>query len=215
MSKEKVNSSIKELFSVMNDRVADIIKKSSSSDAAAKKIVTYVSGEIAAKSYGYMSTLYTSLSDKTLQETVFQNVDNANQFYDLDLRGRITDAYKFDRNDPAIYQSGMDFKDISPKYTSLAGGLGTVALADVLLGVLTMKHDIPLWMVITGVVAACLVGCGAACVAYYKVVPRINKRRYLKAVQKIMADLEQEMYKWVDGVVDFYNTQVDELKKTL
>ena len=72
--------------------------------------------------------------------------------------------------------------------------------------------DIPVVGIIAGAIVAGLAGCG---VTYCKVVPDINKKRFIEAVKAFMDDLEQEMYKWVDGVIEFYNKQVEELKKTL
>ena len=37
----------------------------------------------------------------------------------------------------------------------------------------------------------------------------------MDAVKSFMAELEDEMFKWVDEVVAYYNKQVEELKKTL
>lgn len=159
-----------------------------------------------------MSTLYSSLSDQTLQEPLFQNVDNANKFFDLELDKKIVDAYKFDGKDSAIFEKGLSLHEINRVYASAAAGVGTAAVGGILLSVLSGAVDIPVVGIIAGAIVAGLIGCG---VTYCKVVPDINKQRFIEAVKAFMADLEQEMYKWVDGVIEFYNKQVEELKKTL
>lgn len=212
MSEMKVKAHIKELFITMNDEVTNMVQNSYSSEKATKDIMQYVSGKIASTSRGYMSTLYSALSDQTLQEPIFQNVDNANKFFNLELDKKIVDAYKFDGKDSAVFENGLSLHEINRVYASAAAGVGTAAVGRILLGVLSGAVDIPMVGIIAGAIVAGLAGCG---VTYCKVVPDINKQRFIEAVKAFMADLEQEMYKWVDGVIEFYNKQVEELKKTL
>ena len=212
MSEMKVKAHIKELFITMNDEVTNMVQNSYSSEKATKDIMQYVSGKIASTSRGYMSTLYSALSDQTLQEPIFQNVDNANKFFNLELDKKIVDAYKFDGKDSAVFEKGLSLHEINRVYASAAAGVGTATVGGILLGVLSGTVDIPVVGIIAGAIVAGLAGCG---VTYCKVVPDINKQRFIEAVKAFMADLEQEMYKWVDGVVEFYNKQVEELKKTL
>lgn len=212
MSEMKVKTHIKELFTTMNAEVTNMVQNSYSSEKAIKDIMQYVSGKIASTSRGYMSTLYSSLSDQTLQEPIFQNVDNANRFFDLELDKKIVDAYKFDSKESTIFEKGLNLNEINRVYASAAAGVGTAAVGGILLGVLSGAVDIPVVGIIAGAIVAGLIGCG---VTYCKIVPDINKQRFIEAVKTFMADLEQEMYKWVDGVIEFYNKQVEELKKTL
>lgn len=212
MSEMKVKAHIKELFVTMNDEVTNMVQNSYSSEKATKDIMQYVSGKIASTSRGYMSTLYSALSDQTLQEPIFQNVDNANKFFNLELDKKIVDAYKFDGKDSAVFEKGLSLYEINRVYASAAAGVGTATVGGILLGVLSGAVDIPMVGIIAGAIVAGIIGCG---VTYCKVVPDINKQRFIEAVKAFMADLEQEMYKWVDGVIEFYNKQVEELKKTL
>lgn len=212
MSEMKVKAHIKELFVTMNNEVTNMVQNSYSSEKVTKDIMQYVSGKIASTSRGYMSTLYSALSDQTLQEPIFQNVDNANKFFNLELDKKIVDAYKFDGKDSAVFEKGLSLHEINRVYASAAAGVGTATVGGILLGVLSGTVDIPMVGIIAGAIVAGLIGCG---VTYCKVVPDINKQRFIEAVKAFMAGLEQEMYKWVDGVIKFYNNQVEELKKTL
>ena len=207
MSEAKVMAHIKELFSTMNAEVEKMVQNSFSSDKATTDIMEYVSGRIASATRGYMSTLYSSLSAETLKEPIFQNVDNANAFYDLELDKKIVDSYKFDSKASVVFQKGLDVREINRVYATAVAGVGTAAVGGILLGV-----DIPVVGIIAGAIVAGLAGSG---VTYYKIVPDINKQRFMEVVKSFMADLEEEMYKWVDGVVSYYDKQVAELKKTL
>ena len=103
MSEKKVKDCIKELFSTMNVEVEQTVQNSFSSEKATEDIVQYVSSKIAAASRGYMSTIYTTLSDETLKEPIFQNVSNSNKFFDLELDKKIVETYKFDSKDFPIF----------------------------------------------------------------------------------------------------------------
>lgn len=212
MSEMNVKAHIKDLFATMNSEVEKIVQNSPSSEKATADIMEYVSGRIASAARGYMSTLYSSLSAETLKEPIFQNVDNANKFYEMELDKKIVAAYKFDSKDSVSFQKGLSADDINRAYVAAAAGVGTTAVGGVLLGVLSGVVDIPVIGIIAGAIIAGLVGSG---ITYCKIVPDINKQRFLEAVKSFMADLETEMYKWVDGVIEFYNSQVDKLKTTL
>lgn len=71
---EKVKLYIKDLFGEMKEEVFDIVNTSPSSKIATQNIMEYVSGKIAAASQGYMVDLYGELSQKTLNEAVFQDL---------------------------------------------------------------------------------------------------------------------------------------------
>ena len=212
MSEMNVKAHIRELFSTINVEVEKMVQNSYSSEKATEDIMRYVSSKIASASRGYMSTLYTTLSNETLKEPVFQDTDNSNKFFDSELDKKIVDAYKFDGKDSPVFHKGLDVKEVDRAYASAIAGVGTAAVGGVLLGVLSGVVDMPVIGIIAGAIVAGLVGSG---VAYCKVVPDINRQRFQKVVRSFMADLEQELYKWVDGVIAFYYEQVDELKKSL
>lgn len=212
MSEKKVKDCIKELFSTMNVEVEQTVQNSFSSEKATEDIVQYVSSKIAAASRGYMSTIYTTLSDETLKEPIFQNVSNSNKFFDLELDKKIVETYKFDGKDFPIFQDGLNVNEINRAYATAMAGVGTAAVGGILLGILSGAVDIPVIGIIAGAIIAGLVGSG---VTYCRVVPDINRQRFLDVVKSFMADLEEEMYRWVDGVIAFYHVQVDELKKAL
>lgn len=209
---EKVKGYIKSLFVDLNEEVADIVQTSPSSSAATQSIMDIVSGKIAASSQSYMVDLYSELSRKTLSEEIFKDPANANKFYELNMRKKISDAYKFDIQDLDAYSKGIDFKEVNRLYTSAGAAVGSAAVGGILLGVLSGVVDIPMVVIIAGAV---LVGIAGGGIAYAKVAPDRDKVKFLNAVQSFMAKLEDALMNWVDEVVKFYNRTVDELKRTL
>lgn len=209
---EKVKSYIKKLFTELNEEVNGIVKISPSSTKATQSIMEYVSVKIAASTQGYMADIYSEMSKKTLSEEIFQEPANANRFYELNLRKRISDAYSFDVKNVKAYDAVLDFKEINRVYASAGAAVGSATVSAILLGILSGVVDIPVSVVIAGAV---LVGAGGGATTYLKVVPEKNRSNYLKSVNKFMAELENELLKWVDDVAEFYNQNVEELKANL
>ena len=203
-----VKAYIKELFATMNPEVSKMVRNAFSSEKTTKDVRCYVSSKIAAASHGYMSTIYSTLSDKTLKEPIFQDLDHSNKFFDLELDMQIVDAYKLAVMDLLTFNKRFDVKEINRAYFTAMAGVGTAAVSGILLSGL---DDITVIGIVGGAIVAGLVGSG---VAYFKVVPDINKQRFLEAAKVFMKKLENEMYRWVDDVIDFYNVKVEELKKT-
>jgi len=209
---EKVKGYIKNLFADLKEEVTDIVRTSPSPTVATQRIMEFVSGKIAASSQGYMVDLYGELSKKTLNEGIFQDPANANKFYELNMRQKISDAYQFDVQDLRAYSTGVDFREINRVYTSAGVAVGSAVVGGILMGVLSGVVDIPMVVIIAGAILAGIAGGG---VTYAKVVPEKNKMNYLKAVAAFMVELEDELLNWVDEVVKFYNQKIAELKATL
>lgn len=212
MSDEIVKRMIDELFTTMEIKVKDIIANSRNSEQATRLITEYISSSVAAESLGYMSLLYSHLSKKTLSENVFKDPANANKFYELGLRKKLVDAYEFDIDSVASYKSGIDFNEINRVYTAAGAAVGSAAVSGILLGVLNGVVDIPIVVIIAGAVLAAI---GGGSITFFKVVPDINKQRFDSAVDSFMKELKESLLNWVDDVTNFYNREVEELKKTL
>ncbi len=209
---EKVKGYIEKLFVEMNEEVSEIVNTSPTSVIATQEIMEYVSSKISASSKGYMIDLYGELSKKTLSEKIFEDSANANKFYELNMRQKISDAYQFDVKDLNAYNAGVDFKEINRAYASAGAAAGTAAVGGILLGALSGVVHIPMVVIIAGAVLA---GLSAGGVTYTKVVPEKNKSNFKEAVDAFMNSLKIELLNWVDNVVKFYNQKVEELKATL
>ena len=212
MSVEKVNTHVKNLFTTMDDEVEQMVNTTFSPEATATEIMEYVSKRLSSATNGYISTLYSSLSSETLQEAAFQSAKNANAFYDLELDEKMIECCKFDRKKSKKKKKGIEVHELNRVNTTVAAGVGTAAVGGALLAGLSCVVDIPVGGIISGAIAVGLAGSG---ITYCKIVPDINKQRLMDAVKSFMAELEDEMFKWVDEVVAYYNKQVEELKKTL
>lgn len=97
VSIEKVNAHIKNSFTTMNDEVEKMVDTTFSPEGTATEIMEYVSKRLSSSTNGYISTLYSSLSEETLKEPAFQSAKNANAFYDLELDEKMIECYKFDK----------------------------------------------------------------------------------------------------------------------
>lgn len=211
MANEKVKGLIENLFDEIREEVSELIRISPNSTAATESIMEYVSGKITANSKGYIITLYSELSKATLAEPLFESDVNANKFYDLELKQKIYKAYQFDVGDLSAYKVGITSKEINVAYATAASAVGGAAVGGILLGVLSGMVDIPLVIIIAGAVLA---GIGGG-LAAYKTIPAKNTESYTKGTLSFLAELETELLNWVDTITDYYNQQVEELKKTL
>lgn len=206
-----VKANIHLLFEEMNAEVESIVTSSHTADMATKGILDYVPEKVAMVTAGYMIDLYKVLSEKTLSDPIFQSAANANKFYELQLRQKIATAYSFDVKDLQDYIEGKSFNEINTLYSTAIAGVGGAVVGGVLLGLLSgaIVH-IP----VVGIIAGAFIA-GLASAGIYAGVCKTKKKDYRKAVQSFMADLENELLEWVDSVIDFYNSAVNELKSTL
>lgn len=209
---DKVKGYIHELFVEMNAEVSNIVNSAPSSSIATQRIMEYVSSQVAASSEGYMVDLYSELSRKTLNEEIFKDPANANKFYELNMRQKISNAYQFDVKSLDAYSKGIDFNEINRVYATAGAAVGSAAVGGILLGVLSGAVNIPMVVIIAG---AILVGVAGGSVTYTKIVPERNRTAFSEAVKTFMRELETELMNWVDEVVRFYNRKVAELKATL
>lgn len=212
MSENNVKNYIKELFTELNEEVTNIVDTIPDTDLATQHIMETVSGRVTAATEGYVFDLYSVLSKETLKEEVFQNAANANRFYAMNLREQIAEAYQFNIQSLREYSTGLDFNEINRVYAAAAVATGSAAVGGILLGILRGIVNIPFAVVISGAVLA---GIGGAGVAYMKIVPEKNQERFQTAATHFMENLEQELLRWVDDVIDFYNKKVEELKQSL
>nr|WP_304442814.1 hypothetical protein [uncultured Acetatifactor sp.] len=206
-----VKTNIHLLFKEMNVEVKRIVASSHTADMATRGLLDYVPKKVAMAAEGYMIDLYKVLSANTLNEPVFQSAANANRFYELQLRQKIAAAYRFDVKELQDYIKGKSFNEINALYSTAIAGLGGLVVGGALLGLLSgaVVH-----ISVAGIIAGAIVA-GLASAGIYTGVSKTRKKGYLIAVQTFMADLEKELMKWVDNVIDFYNSAVNELKDRL
>lgn len=207
----KIKEYIDKMFSGINTDISKIIENSTTWEIATQQIMKTVSGKITVAVQGYMIDIYSELSKATLSEPIFQKPENANKFYGLNLRQKISQAYQFDIQDLRAYTEGVNYKEISKTYAVAGAAVGSAAIGSVLLGVLFGAVKLPMVVVIAGAVAC---GIAGGVVANMKV-DTINKDRYKNTIMIFMSSLKDDLIKWVDDVIAFYNQEVNDLKNTL
>lgn len=212
MLDNNVKRQIEQLFIKLNAEVSDIMKSPLSTAEITDSIMKYISSSLASASQSFITDIYSSLSEQTLNEDIFQSAANANKFYDLGIRERLEDTYMFEVKDLKTYMKGIDYKEINRVYSSVAVGVGTTALSGILMGTLLSRLNIPIAILIAG---SLLLGLAGAGITYGKIIPAQNKANYITAVKKFMSNLKNELLIWVDKVIEFYDKEVNELKKTL
>ena len=82
-------------FDEISERVNDIVQNSMQPDQVVREVAEYVSGKLSASCKGYIALLYSVKSKETLREEVFSSSENANKFYDLNLRQKLSELYDF------------------------------------------------------------------------------------------------------------------------
>ena len=207
----KTKEYIDEMFLKINTDVSKIIESSATVEIATQQIMETVSSKITVAIQGYMIDIYSELSKATLSEPIFQKPENANKFYGLNLRQKISQAYQFDIQDLRAYTEGISYNEIGKTYATAGAVVGSAAVGGILLGILSGTVHLPLVVVIAGAVAC---GVAGGMVADMRI-DNINKDRYKNTIMIFMSSLKDDLIKWVDDVIAFYNQEVNDLKDTL
>ena len=211
MYNSRTKEYINDLFVDINSEVNRIVKPSPNTDSATQQIMEIASSKITAAIQGYMIDIYRDLSKQTLYDEIFKSPENANKFYELNLRQQISDAYQFDIQDLRSYTKGISYKEINKTYAVAVSSVGSAAVGGILLGVLSGLVNLPMVVVIAGAIAC---GIAGGVVANSQVDIK-NKEKYKNAVNSFMNSLKNDLIKWVDDVIDFYNKKVNDLKASL
>lgn len=211
---QEIDSLISRDFDEIHQNVKDIVRNSTNTDQAVQDIVNYVSGKLTASCKGYAALLYSVKSKATLQEKIFESDENANRFYDLNLRQKLADAYQFNVSDLSSSKDRRDCKEVKERFgpTAVKAAAVSGALAAAMLGMLAIPTHIPLVVVIAG---ALIAGLGGGYYANKISVPQQNKSQFEKTVQEVIDKQESEVRRWADGLERYYDDQVGKLRKEL
>ena len=207
----KTKEYIDKMFLKINADVSKIIENSSNAEIATQQIMETVSNKITVAIQGYMIDIYSELSKVTLLEPIFQKPENANKFYGLNLRQKISQAYQFDIQDLRAYTEGISYKEIGKTYATAGAVVGSAAVGGILLGILSGTVHLPMVVVIAGAVVCGITG---GKVADMKI-DNINRDRYKNTIMIFMRSLKDDLIKWVDDVIAFYNQEVSKLQGSL
>lgn len=201
-----VKDNIRTSIDSLTIKACELASKSANSEETIERISRLVSRELTEKASGYLGSAYTVLKENTLKEDAFQDANLVNAFYDLELGSKILHMYSFDLIDLDQYCANKGYKKINSVYVSVGTAAGTLAIGSILIVSLTKPTVAPFIILVAGAVALGLL-------AYFKAGEIHNKASFVPIVKSYMNDLYNELVKWIDGVADYYQSQVDMLKE--
>lgn len=200
MCNNQLQQEIREMFCELEKQATLIIESSNTLDVATNDIVRYVASKITTESEGYVVELYTDLVTRLKKDEYFQNPENLNAFYRLNLREKLNTMYQFDIESLESYKKGIEFKEVKALYTSASIAAGVFAVGGVLKYLLTSCINVPIVAIIAGAVIA---GIGS-----FMMFSQRNNNEYRNAVSKFLSDLENEILDWLCDIEVYFESQV-------
>lgn len=180
-----------------------IASEAKTNTEATERIMRVVSGTISSEAEGYMVDMYACLVEKIKNEEFFQNPENMNAFYRLNLREDLNEKYQFNIESIDAYKRGIEYKEVNQLYVAAGAAAGTLALGEILKFALSSSIGIPFPIIIAGALVA-------ACAAYFAI-PTKNRKDYKKAVDKFLHDLKNDILDWFVEVEVYFDRQVRNL----
>lgn len=205
MYNKELEKQLHQLFEELSEKTNQIASEARTNTEATDRIMRLVSSSISAEAEGYMVDMYACLVEKIKSEEYFNNPENLNAFYRLNLREELNEKYQFNIENIDAYKKGIEYKEINQLYVAAGTAAGTLALGGILKFALSSVIGIPFPIIIAGALVA-------ACAAYFAI-PTKNRKEYKKAVDKFMRDLENDILDWFVDVEVYFEQQVRTLYK--
>ena len=205
MYNEELQQQIREMFNELRNSVDVIIESSHSYEEASERITNKVAAQVSAESEGYIVDIYSAYVKKIKNEEFFENAENLNAFYKLNLREELHTKYHFDITSLEAYKKGIEFEEINSLYAAAGAVAGTLAVGGILKFALGGVINIPFILVIAGAVVAAI--------AAYKMIEKKNKNDFSVAVNKYLRELENEILEWLTDIEIYFDSRVRELYK--
>ena len=203
MYNKELEKQLHDLFAELQKRTMKIASEAKTNTEATERIMRVVSGTISSEAEGYMVDMYAFLVEKIKNEEFFQNPENMNAFYRLNLREDLNEKYQFNIESIDAYKRGIEYKEVNQLYVAAGVAAGTLALGGILKFALSSSIGIPFPIIIAGALVA-------ACAAYFAI-PTKNRKDYKKAVDKFLHDLENDILDWFVEVEVYFDRQVRNL----
>ena len=203
MYNKELEKQLHDLFAELQKRTMKIASEAKTNTEATERIMRVVSGTISSEAEGYMDDMYACLVEKIKNEEFFQNPENMNAFYRLNLREDLNEKYQFNIESIDAYKRGIEYKEVNQLYVAAGVAAGTLALGGILKFALSSSIGIPFPIIIAGALVA-------ACAAYFAI-PTKNRKDYKKAVDKFLHDLENDILDWFVEVEVYFDRQVRNL----
>lgn len=203
MYNKELEKQLHDLFAELQKKTMKIASEAKTNTEATERIMRVVSGTISSEAEGYMVDMYACLVEKIKNEEFFQNPENMNAFYRLNLREDLNKKYQFNIESIDAYKRGIEYKEVNQLYVAAGAAAGTLALGGILKFALSSSIGIPFPIIIAGALVA-------ACAAYFAI-PTKNRKDYKKAVDKYLHDLENDILDWFVEVEIYFDRQVRNL----
>ena len=203
MYNKELEKQLHDLFAELQKRTMKIASEAKTNTEATERIMRVVSGTISSEAEGYMVDMYACLVEKIKNEEFFQNPENMNAFYRLNLREDLNEKYQFNIESIDAYKRGIEYKEVNQLYVAAGAAAGTLALGEILKFALSSSIGIPSPIIIAGALVA-------ACAAYFAI-PTKNRKDYKKAVDKFLHDLKNDILDWFVEVEVYFDRQVRNL----
>jgi hypothetical protein len=202
---KELEKQVHNLFKDLAAKKEEIIVSSRTSSDATERIMRMVSSTVSAETEGYMIDLYANLVDRVKGDDFFKDPEHLNAFYRLNLRDDMNEKYQFNIDSIDTYKKGIQYREINNIYASVGAAAGTFAVGGILKFALSRVLNIPFVIIIAGALVA-------ACAAFFAI-PTRNKKEYRRAVDRFLADLENEILDWLVEVEVYFDEKVRTLYK--
>lgn len=211
MYSKKISSKVDMMFDELNKKVEVLVRESSTSSEAIDKVTKIVSSELSTRSKSIMSDMLFDLSDDLMNTEFFKNdISRQNQFSTINLRQEILSKYQFTPS------TTVDYKEASSTIESLAigGGIlvvgGAIEVGTILIKGLSFSSLVPIPI---GVLLVASIG--AALANYFAISPTKSKKQMIAAIENYLVNAKKQFLDWFDEVEKYFNTRVEEIKKTM
>lgn len=210
MYSELIKDKVDLLFNELKGKAATIVSESSTSKEATEKVTRLVSSELAARSKSILSDMLFDLTDKLMETEYFSDISKQNRFTEVNLRQEILNKYQF------APSSSLDFDEAARTIQALmAGGTtlvvgGAAEVGYVLISGLKISVLVPI--PISVLIVASI---GVALADYYANWPKRSKKALKNALDTYLDETSKQFIEWFDEVEKYFNSRVEEIKKTI
>ncbi len=210
MYSELIKDKVDLLFNELKSKATTIVSESSSSKEATEKVTRLVSSELAARSKSILSDMLFDLTDKLMETEYFSDISKQNRFTEVNLRQEILNKYQFASG------SSLDFDEAARTIQALMAGGATLVVGGaaevgyVLISGLELSVLVPI--PISVLIVASI---GVALADYYANWPRRSKKALKNALDTYLDETNKQYIEWFDEVEKYFNSRVEEIKKTI
>lgn len=200
MYNNELKKEVHMMFSELFEKVKDIVDTSCNTKIATERIRNLVASKVATECEGYVVDMYAFLVERIKKDRYFQNHENLNAFYKLNLREELNKKYGFDITLLKCYKQGIVFKETNRVYATTCSTLGTFAFGTVSRYVLLGSINIPFSLIVVGAMTAGI--------TTYVSVPKKNRKELCRIISIYLSDMEKEILDWLLDIERFFDSKI-------